>query len=299
MTATHGKLQQVVNLGGLSVKELIQRVLAEIQSDNCLGQAAQLAYYAIFALFPFMLFLITLVGHLPVPNLTEEIMNLLGKALPQNALNLVENNIKSIVSNQRSGLLSFGIVLAIWSASSAITGIIDTLNRAYDVNEGRPLWKVRGLAILLTLGLAVFIILTMLLLVFGPQIGGWIATQVGLGQVFQVVWNIVRWPIIIVLMMMATAVLYYFAPDVEQDWKWLTPGSVFAIVAIIATSLGFSYYVNNFGSYNKTYGSIGAVIVLLTWMYLNGFFFLVGGEINSEIEHAAAGGKEAGEKEGA
>jgi len=299
VTSTQGKLQQVVNLGGLSVKELVQRVVAEIQSDNCLGQAAQLAYYAIFALFPFMLFLITLVGHLPIPNLTEEIMNLLGAAIPENALSLVESNVKAIVSNQRSGLLSFGIVLAIWSASSAITSIIDTLNRAYNVNEGRPLWKVRGLAILLTLGLAVFIILTMLLLVFGPQIGGWVATQVGLGHVFQVAWNIVRWPIIIVLMMMVTAVLYYFAPDVEQDWKWLTPGSVFAIIAIIATSLGFSYYVNNVGSYNKTYGSIGAVIVLLTWMYLSGFFFLVGGEFNSVIDHAAAGGKEAGEKEGA
>jgi len=299
VTSTQGKLQQVVNLGGLSVKELVQRVVAEIQSDNCLGQAAQLAYYAIFALFPFMLFLITLVGHLPIPNLTGEIMNLLGAAIPENALSLVESNVKAIVSNQRSGLLSFGIVLAIWSASSAITSIIDTLNRAYNVNEGRPLWKVRGLAILLTLGLAVFIILTMLRLVFGPQIGGWVATQGGVGQVFQVAWNIVRWPIIIVLMMMATAVLYYFAPDVEQDWKWLTPGSVFAIIALIATSLGFSYYVNNFGSYNKPYGSIGAVIVLLTWMYLSGFFFLVGGEINSEIEHAAAGGKVAGEKEGA
>jgi membrane protein len=219
VAATRGKLQQVIHLGGLSVKELVQRVCAEVQADNCLGQAAQLAYYAIFALFPFMLFLITLVGYLPVPNLTKEIMNLLGKALPTDALSLVQNNVEAIVSDQRSGLLSFGIVLAIWSASSAVTAIIDTLNQAYGVREGRPFWKVRGLAVLLTIGLAVFIILTMLLLVFGPQIGPWIAKQVNLGSVFEFTWNIFRWPVIAVLMMVATAILYYFAPDVEQDWK--------------------------------------------------------------------------------
>ena len=298
MAATQGKLRQAFNLGGLRVRDLAQRVFKEVQEDNCLGQAAQLAYYFLFALFPFMIFLITLVGYVPVPNLTQEIMNLLGQALPSNALRMVEDNVRDIVSQQRGGLLSFGIVLAIWSASNAVTAVIDTLNRAYGVSEGRPFWKVRGMAILLTIGLALFIILAMVLLIFGPQIGAWIAAQVNLGRAFELTWTILRWPVIAVLMMVATAILYYFAPDVEQDWKWLTPGSCFAIVAIVATSIGFSYYVNNFGSYNKVYGSVGAIIVLLTWMYLMGFFFLVGGEINAEIEHASQAGKDPGEKTG-
>jgi membrane protein len=246
-----------------------------------------------------MLSFMTIVGYIPIPNLLEEIMALLGQVLPDDALSLVQDNVREIVSNQRGGLLSLGIALAIWSASSAVTAIIDTLNRAYDVQEGRPFWKVRGLAILLTAGLAVFIVGAMILLVFGPQIGGWVAQQIGLGRAFEIAWNILRWPVIVALMILATAIVYYFAPDVEQHWKWLTPGSCFAILAIIVTSLGFSYYVNNFGSYSQTYGSIGTVIVLLTWMYLSGFFFLVGGEINAEIEHAAQDGKDPGDKVGA
>lgn len=137
----------------------------------------------------------------------------------------------------------------------------------------------------------------MVLLVFGPQIGGWVAGKIGLGDAFNIFWNIARWPVIVLLVILAVACLYYFAPDVEQDWKWLTPGSVFTVIGWLIVSLGFSYYVNHFGSYNATYGSIGAVIILLTWMYLTGLFILIGGEINSEIEHAAAGGKEPGQKE--
>ncbi|HEX9869502.1 MAG TPA: YihY/virulence factor BrkB family protein, partial [Candidatus Tectomicrobia bacterium] len=125
---------------------------------------------------------------------------------------------------------------------------------------------------------------------FGPQIGGWIADKVGLGSVFKLAWNILRWPVIVGLIIVAMALIYYMAPDVEQEWQWITPGSVVAVVGWLLASLGFSFYVNNFGSYNATYGSIGAVIVMLTWMYVSGFFILVGGEINAEIEHAAASG---------
>ena len=131
---------------------------------------------------------------------------------------------------------------------------------------------------------------------FGPQIGEWIARRLGVGWAFEIGWNILRWPVISFFLIFGIAVLYYFAPDVEQEWKWITPGSVFAVIIWILASSGFSYYVNNFGSYNATYGSIGAIIVLLTWMYVSGFVILVGGEINSVIEHANAGGKAPGEK---
>jgi membrane protein len=283
-------------LGGLGVTELARRVIAEIREDDCLGRAAQLAYYFLFALFPFFLVLITLLGYLPIPNLLDRLMDLLAQMLPGDALSLVQDHVRELVTGARGGLLSFGLLAALWTSSSAVTAIMEGLNRAYDVDEGRPFWKVRGLAILLTIGLSVFIIVSLVLLTFGPQIGGWVADQVGLGRVFQIAWNGLRWPVIVGLLIVAMALVYYLAPDVEQSWQWITPGSIVAVVGWLLASLGFSFYVNHFGSYNATYGSIGAVIVLLTWMYVSGLFVLVGGEINAEIEHASASGKEPGEK---
>jgi membrane protein len=290
------KIREVWNLGGLSVQELGRRVIHEIQQDDCFGRAAQLAYYFLFALFPFFLVLTTLLGYLPVPNLMDRLMETLAEMLPGEALQLVQDNVRELVTNRRGGLLSLGILAALWTSSSAVTAIIESLNRAYDVEEGRPFWKVRLIAVLLTIGLSVFIVVSLVLLTFGPQIGGWIADKVGLGSVFQIAWNILRWPVIVGLLMVAMALIYYMAPDVEQEWQWITPGSIVAVIGWLLSSLGFAYYVNNFGSYNATYGSIGAVIVLLTWMYVSGFFILVGGELNAEIEHAASSGKDPGEK---
>jgi membrane protein len=283
--------------GGLSVKELARRVIHEIQEDDCFGRAAQLAYYFLFALFPFFLFLTTLLAYLPVSNLLDRLMEVLAQLLPGDALQLVKDNLQELVTGDRRGLLSFGILAALWTSSSALTAIIDTLNRAYDVEERRPFWKVRLLAIGLTVGLSAFSIIALVLLTFGPQLGRWVADLVGLGEVFALSWNILRWPVIVGLLIVAMALLYYFGPDVEQDWRWITPGSAFAVIGWLLTSLGFAFYVNHFGSYNATYGSIGAVIVLLTWMYLSGLFVLIGGEINAEIEHAAPSGKDPGEKQ--
>jgi membrane protein len=289
--------RSVWKLGGLRVTELGRRVIAEMQDDDCLGRAAQLAYYFLFALFPFFLFLTTLLGYLPIPNLLDRLLEMLAQMVPGEALQLVQENIRQLVTDQRGGLLSFGILAALWTSSGALTAIIDSLNRAYDVEEGRPFWKVRGTAILLTIGLSAFIVVALVLLTFGPQIGRWIADLVGLGRVFELSWNILRWPVIVGLLIVAIAMLYYFAPDVEQKWQWITPGSACAVIGWLMASLGFAFYVNNFGSYNATYGSIGAVIVLLTWMYVTGLFVLLGGEINAEIEHAAASGKDPGEKQ--
>ena len=283
--------------GGLGVTELGRRVIAEIRDDDCLGRAAQLAYYFLFALFPFFLFLTTLLGYLPIPDLLDRLLETLGQMLPGEALRLVEDNVRQLVTGQRGGLLSFGILAALWTSSSALTAIIDSLNRAYDVEEGRPFWKVRLTAMGITVGLSAFIVVALVLLTFGPQLGGWVADLVGLGRVFEVTWNIVRWPVIVGLLVVAIALLYYFAPDVEQAWTWITPGSACAVLGWLLASLGFAFYVNRFGSYNATYGSIGAVIVLLTWMYVTGLFILIGGEINAEIEHAAPSGKDPGDKQ--
>jgi membrane protein len=274
----------------------VKKLVEAMQEDDCTGQAAQLAYYFLFAMFPFLLFLTALLGYIPIPNLMDHIINLLAGLLPEQVASLLRGNVQQLVTTQNGGLLSFGIIAALWSASTAIVALMTNLNRAYDVQEGRPFWKVRGLALLLTIGLAFFVVVSMVLLMFGPQIGGWVASQVGVGEAFSIAWNILRWPVIVFFLVLALALLYYFAPDVDQRWTWITPGSVFAVLATLAVSLGFSYYVNNFGAYNKTYGSIGGVIVLLTWLYLTGLFFLIGGEMNAEIEHTAQEGKEPEEK---
>jgi membrane protein len=273
--------------------------MKEVREDDSLGWAAQLAYYLLFAVFPFFLFLTALLGFLPIPHLMERIIAGLAMVVPGEAVTLLQDNIRQLVTEQKGGLLSFGILAALWSSSSAMVAITAALNQAYDVEEGRPWWKVRGIALLLTMGLSLFLLLAVVLLIFGPQLGRGLASLVGLGSVFEILWNILRWPVSAGLLMVALALVYYFAPDVEQAWKWITPGAAFAVLATLLASLGFSLYVSHFGSYNTTYGSLGAVIVFLTWLYLTGLCLLVGGEINAEIEHAAPEGKAPGHKTGA
>ena len=226
----------------------------------------------------------------------ERLLAALAMVLPGEAVTLLQDNIRHLVTEQKGGLLSFGILAALWSSSSAVVAITAALNQAYDVEEGRPWWKVRATALLLTMGLSLFLLIAVALLIFGPQLGGGVASLVGLGWAFELTWNILRWPVSAALLIVALALVYYWAPDVEQEWKWITPGAVFAVLATLLTSLGFSLYVSHFGSYNTTYGSLGAVIVFLTWLYLTGLCVLVGGELNAEIEHAAPGGKAPGEK---
>ena len=169
--------------------------MKEVREDDCLGWAAQLAYYLLFAVFPFFLFLTALLGFLPIPNLMERIIGGLAMVLPGEAVTLLQDNIRQLVTEQKGGLLSFGILAALWSSSSAVVAITAALNQAYDVEEGRPWWKVRGIALLLTMGLSLFLLLAVVLLIFGPQLGRGLASLVGLGSVFETLWNILRWPV--------------------------------------------------------------------------------------------------------
>jgi len=153
--------------------------------------------------------------------------------LPGEAVTLLQDNIRQLVTEQKGGLLSFGILAALWSSSSAVVAVTAALNQAYDVQEGRPWWKVRGIALLLTMGLSLFLLLATLLLVFGPQLGRGLASLVGIGTVFELTWNILRWPVSGGLLIVALALVYYWAPDVEQEWKWITPGAIFAVLAAI------------------------------------------------------------------
>jgi membrane protein len=193
--------------------------------------------------------------------------------------------------------MTFGVLAALWSSSAAIVALIDSLNRVYDVEDIRPWWKKRLTAVLLTIGVAAFILISFALVIAGPQLAESITGRLGLGAAFEWGWKIIQWPLVFVLVAAAIGLVYYFAPDVDQDFVFLTPGSVVATLLWLVSSLAFRFYVVNFGSYNETYGAIGGVMVLLLWLYISGLVVIVGAEMNAEIEHASAHGKARGEKQ--
>jgi len=220
----------------------------------------------------------------------------LGGLLPPEAMRLITDQLVKISGSRDAGLMSLGVLLAVSSSSAAMIAIIDTLNRAYDVEEGRPWWKVRMIAIALTVGVSIFTLVSFALIIVGPAVATRLAESFGFGPVFEWTWKILQWPIAFALAGTAIALIYYFAPDVEQEWVWLTPGAVVATTLWLIASLGFKYYVANWGDYTETYGLIGAVMILLLWFYISALVILVGAEMNAEIEHASLQGKDPGEK---
>jgi len=276
---------------------LAKRTCVEVVADNCLGLAAQLAYYFFLALFPALLFLVAVLSFVPVDNLMNTILGTLSRVAPVEVLSIVQDQILKIAHDQAGGLLTFGMVGTIWSSSSGVTAIIDSLNQAYDIQEGRPWWKVRLIALALTIALAFFVVISTVLVVAGPALAEKVAEWFHLGAAFTWTWKVAQWPVVFGLASLAMALIYYYAPDAEQDWLWITPGSILATLLWLAISLGFRFYVTSFGSYNVTYGAIGGVIVLLLWFYVSALAVLIGAEVNAEIEHASPYGKDPGEKQ--
>jgi len=276
--------------------ELLKRTAKETNEDDCMGLAAQLAYYFFLALFPAVLFLLALASFFPLTNVIDDIVRILRPIAATDVLMLLEDQLRRVSNNDNGGILTLGILGAIWSSSAAVVAIIGSLNRAYDIDEGRPWWKVRLTAIGLTLALAFFLLLSFTLIVVGPTIAEHVASFFGLGLVFEWGWKILQWPLAFALVSTAIGLVYYFAPDAEQDWVWITPGAVVATLLWFLVSLGFKFYVAQFGDYNATYGTVGGIIVLMLWFYISSLAILVGAELNAEIEHASPHGKEPGEK---
>jgi membrane protein len=280
----------------LTWRELLTRTGKEFVADNGLGLAAQLAYYFFFSLFPAILVGIAFASFFPLEHFVDRIVGALGGIVPGDIVGILQDQIRKISEGNHGGILTFGLAVALWSSSAALMGMIDALNRAYDIDEGRSWWKVRGLAIALTLALAVFVIVAFALVLVGPTAAEYIARATDLGPVFAWTWKILQWPVVLALVALGAGFVYYFAPDAEQEWVWVMPGAVLASVIWLAASLGFKYYVTRFGTYTETYGAVGGVMVLLLWFYLSGVVFLLGAEMNAEIEHASPYGKAVGEK---
>lgn len=233
-------------LGGLGWKALVRRLWRESLHDDILGRAAQLAYYFLLALFPALLFLTALIGLFPLKQTMPELMQYLRTVLPADALSLLEKYLENVMQGSSGDILSLGLLGALWASSSGVTAIMEALNVVYGAKETRPYWKVRLVASLLTIGLAGFIIVSITLILYGARIGEWIADIVGLGWLFLITWNIAQWPVAVTLMLLALAIIYYVCPDVKQDWRWVTPGSVCAGSLWLLVSLAFKAYVEHF-----------------------------------------------------
>jgi len=277
-------------LGGLTPLRLGMQVWKNIGEDEVSVRAAALAYYFVLAVFPAMLFLLSILGLLAGAGtqLRATLFTTLARVLPGSASDLIHKTLDEVTRSSGTGKALFGILGALWSASSGVSAIIESLNIAYHVKEDRPLWKQRALAVGLTVALAVLVLVSLGLLLYGGDAAEWLGAHVGLGPVAVISWKILQWPIVLGLMFVAFATTYYFAPNLEEpEWHWITPGSAVGLICWVVASLGFKLYLHFFNSYSKTYGSIGAVIILLLWLYITGLSILFGGEVNSAIGHAA------------
>ena len=275
-------------LGGLTLVELAKRVWRQIDEDDVFGRAAELAYYFFLAVFPMLFFVVSVLGVIAHGNsaFQQRLLSYMGTVLPGQASSLVSQTLQQTLRSSSGAKLWLGLLGALWSASAGMKAVMDICNITYDVKEGRPYWKSRGIAILLTLAVSVLVVTALVLVLYGPAIAN---TVFGNNPLIAWFWKVVQWPVAVFCVLAAFALIYYFAPDVEQPkWHWITPGSLFGLVLWLVVSIGFRIYLHFFNSFSATYGSLGAVIILLMWFYLSGASVMIGSEINAEIEHAAA-----------
>ena len=271
---------------GAPILDILMKTGKEVIDDDCPGMAAQLAYYFALALFPALLFVVSLASYLPY-DIVNDVVAALRPIAPPDVLSIIRTQLESIVGGEQTSLLTIGILGAIWSSSGAMTSIVSSLNRAYDVPESRPWWKVRLISIALTIALVVFVLLSFSLILAGPNAGHWLTGWLGLSGVFDTVWTVARWPLVFLLATSGIAIVFYYAPDADQDFAFITPGSIATTILWVGFSMAFRLYVTTVGDYTATYGALAGAAMALLWLYFSGLALLIGGELNSEIEHAA------------
>ncbi|MBV8672664.1 MAG: YihY/virulence factor BrkB family protein [Acidobacteriaceae bacterium] len=275
--------------GGLTPLRLVQLGIRKLGEDELSTRSAALSYYFLLSLFPMLLFVVSLLGLLAGPGsqLRESITAALGRLAPGSASALVHNVVTQTSTNSSGVKLAAGILGALWAASGGMGGVVDSLNVIYRVKESRAWWKQKATIIGLTLALSVLIIVALVLALYGGKIGQLVASEIGLGEVFRVAWKILQWLISFFAMFLSYSTVYYFAPDLgdERKWHWVTPGAVTGVALWLIASFGLRVYLHFFDRYSATYGSLGAVVILMLWLYITGFAILFGGEINWIIEN--------------
>lgn len=276
---------------GVSARKFVRDLYQETNDDDVYNGAAALGFYLTLAIFPAIIAMMNVIPYLPIARVDEAIMDLLGQALPDEASVLVAGVVDQVLSEQRGGLLSFSLLATLWAASTGMYAIMQHLNIAYDVKERRSFIRARATALVLSLLFGALVLGAFSLIVLGGIVQDWIGNQFGFTSALLAFFVVFRWVIIVLALLLAFAIVYHYAPNVERSFKLVTPGSIFAVAMLIFTSLVFSFYTKNFADYNAAYGSIGAVIILMLWLYMAGLVTLVGSEINALLEHYNAESK--------
>lgn len=259
------------------LKQLVSRVI----DDDITALAAQLTYYLLLSFFPFLLLLLTMLGYSELQS--KDVLVYLSQVMPKSAFDLIYNTVISVLDSRNGNVLSLSIVGIVWTGSSGFRAIMKGLNKAYDEKETRPYWKVLTISILFMIGLVVVIIVAVALVVFGQMIGEGIAASLHVSDNFLLSWDFIRYLVTLGGMVFIFAALYHFTPCKRLTWREVMPGATFSTLGWLISSLGFAYYVNNFNNYSGVYGSIGAVIVLMLWLYITSIIILLGGEINAQL----------------
>jgi membrane protein len=281
----------------MSLREFFRRLYREVVDDAITDSAAQLSFYFLFSLFPFLVFLVTLTAYLPMRGVIDGVIERVAYVMPASALELLRGHLEALVGETRPKLLTGGFLITLWTASRGVDALRKALNLAYDVPESRPFWKTQGIALVMTACSTALILTAFSMFALGGRVGELLAERLEVSTQFHMLWAWLRWPFTMLVVMLAAAVNYYVLPDVKQQFKFITPGSVVGALLWLFSTYAFTQYVEHFGRYNVTYGSIGGVVVLLLWLYLSGLVLIIGGEINSVIEHASTEGKAKGARD--
>jgi membrane protein len=285
------QVQSIWRLGGLTPKQLTSIVIDGIAQDDLLGRAAELAYNFILALFPLMILLLSLFGLFAAHRaaLLHSFLSYVADLLPPSAFELFRTTVAQIVRQTGGGKLTFSLVLTLWFASGGMSSLMSTLNAAYRVRESRSFLRYRGVALGMTVAISILLVSALLLVLAGGHLSNLLAVHLGLRSAGIFLSKILQWIAVLFFLSLSFSIIYYLGPNLEeQHWYWITPGSVFGLLLWLAASGAFRGYLHFFNTYNKTYGSLGAVMILLVWLYVTGLAFLIGGEINATVEHAAA-----------
>ncbi len=273
------------------LKDALLQTYVDVVRNHTLQMAAALSYYFVLSLFPALIFLSAAVAYLPVPNLFDQTWALMARFLPADTMGLVRRVLADVITPNRGAFLSFGILGTLWTASGGFAATIEALNIAYEVNDDRPFWKTRPLALALALMTGALLLVALSVMVVGPRFGEWLAGRVHLSGLFVLFWPYIHWTIPVVFAIFAVEALYFLAPNVKQRFLATLPGAVLAVGCWIGLSYLLGIYFRHFAHFNKTYGTLGAAIALMVWLYWTGFAMLVGAELNTELAKISRQGK--------
>jgi membrane protein len=273
------------------IKDALWRTVEAVPAKHTLQMAAALSYYFVISIFPAFLLVSAILAYLPGTNPFEHVLSLMSGFVPQQSIELLRKVLATVVTPNRSTLLSFGILGTLWTASGGFAATIEALDIAYEVEEARPFWVTRPLAVVLTLLVGVLLLVALAVMIVGPQFGTWLALRTNLSWLLAQAWPYIHWTVAVVFTVLAVEALYFLAPNVKQRFWATLPGAVCAVGCWISLSYALGYYFRSIAHFNKTYGAMGAVIALMVWLYWTSFFMLVGAELNCELAKETRKGK--------